>query len=60
MTETYKCPICGTERELKPKPDDATRLVAECDCRGSIVGIVDMPAEPIKPARKPRDNEGEK
>lgn len=44
MSDTVKCPICGTERELEPHPENAERQVAYCDCRGTKVMIVDQPA----------------
>jgi len=29
-----KCPFCGKELDLKPKPGNPPRLVARCNCKG--------------------------
>jgi len=40
--KNVKCPICGATLELEPHPDNPDRLIAQCDCRGSKVPVIDV------------------
>jgi hypothetical protein len=47
--KTVKCPLCGATLDLEPHPDNPDRLIAECDCRGSKVPVVDVPKGTFTP-----------
>jgi hypothetical protein len=51
MPKASKCPLCQKKIDLVEKLGDSTRLQGFCSCRGLRRCVIEINAEPVKPAK---------
>ena len=53
-SDTVRCPECGAELELVPKPDDPTKVVAYHNCNGrGARAVIEKDAQTLPQAPQP-------